>query len=132
MSVVFSYQWSPRKLLAVHAVATQGPGSICITRIVTGSGVPQLTALLDCYRVSSELDVPLIADGGIRTSGDMCKALAAGASTCMLGSLLAGTDESPGTMLTKDGKKVKMVRGMAGLAANLSKAQREKQKADGV
>lgn len=101
-----------------------GPGSICTTRIVSGCGVPQLTAVLDCAAEAKKHGIPLIADGGIRTSGDIVKALAAGASTIMLGSMLAGTDESPGKTLVKDGKKVKVVRGMAGYGANISKGQR--------
>jgi len=105
-----------------------GPGSICITRDVTGCGVPQLTAVMDCARVASKYGVPIIADGGIRKSGDITKAIAAGASTVMLGSLLAGTDESPGNTLFKGGKKVKVVRGMAGFGANVSKTIREKEK----
>jgi len=102
-----------------------GPGSICITRIVTGSGVPQLTAILNCALVAKKFNVPIIADGGVRTSGDITKALAAGASTVMLGSVLAGTDESPGELLTKDGRRVKIIRGMAGYGANMSKRERE-------
>ena len=85
-----------------------GPGSICITRIVTGCGVPQLTAIAEASRAGREHNVPIIADGGIRTSGDIVKAIAAGASTVMLGSLLAGTDESPGKVIYKGGKKVKV------------------------
>eukprot|EP01096_Ripella_sp_DP13-Kostka_P000489 TRINITY_DN1052_c0_g1_i1.p1 TRINITY_DN1052_c0_g1~~TRINITY_DN1052_c0_g1_i1.p1 ORF type:complete len:516 (+),score=253.61 TRINITY_DN1052_c0_g1_i1:84-1550(+) len=107
-----------------------GPGSICITRIVSGCGVPQLTAVLDCYSEAIKNDIPIIADGGIRTSGDIVKAIAAGASTVMLGSLLAGTDESPGKTLVKDGKKCKVVRGMAGYGANISKNQRTTGKDD--
>ncbi|MBT5274674.1 IMP dehydrogenase, partial [Candidatus Woesearchaeota archaeon] len=102
-----------------------GPGSICITRIVTGSGVPQLTAILNSASVAKKFNVPIIADGGIRNSGDITKALAAGASTVMLGSVLAGTDESPGELLTKDGRRVKIIRGMAGYGANMSKRERE-------
>ena len=102
-----------------------GPGSICITRIVTGAGVPQLTAVLNSISVAKKYNVPIIADGGIRTSGDITKALAAGASTVMLGSVLAGTDESPGDLLIKDGRRVKVIRGMAGYGANMSKRERE-------
>jgi len=102
-----------------------GPGSICITRIVTGSGVPQLTAICNAATVSKKYNVPIIADGGIRNSGDITKALAAGASTVMLGSVLAGTDESPGSLLIKDGRQVKIIRGMAGYGANMSKRERE-------
>ena len=98
-----------------------GPGSICTTRIVTGHGVPQLTAILEAC---SAVDVPVIADGGIRKSGDMVKALAAGASTVMLGSLLAGTDESPGGVITRDGSRYKMIRGMASYGAALGRSKR--------
>jgi IMP dehydrogenase len=107
-----------------------GPGSICITRIVTGSGVPQLTAILDSVSVAKKYGVPIIADGGIKNSGDIAKALAAGASTVMLGSLLAGTDESPGEVLVKDGKRVKIIRGMAGYGANMSKQEKENIRSD--
>ncbi|GBC73731.1 Inosine-5'-monophosphate dehydrogenase [archaeon HR04] len=102
-----------------------GSGSICITRIVTGSGVPQLTAIMDCARVAREYDVPIIADGGIRNSGDITKALAAGAETVMVGSLLAGTDESPGVSITKNGKRYKIYRGMASFYASLGRKIRE-------
>ncbi len=98
-----------------------GAGSICITRIVTGFGVPQLSAILACAREAERLGVPLIADGGIRTSGDITKALAAGASTVMLGSLLAGTDESPGVAVVRQGRRYKVVRGMASLTANVAR-----------
>lgn len=102
-----------------------GSGSICITRIVTGSGVPQLTAIMDCAKVAKDYDVPIIADGGIRNSGDITKALAAGASTVMIGSLLAGTDESPGANITKNGKRYKIYRGMASFYASLGRKLRE-------
>jgi IMP dehydrogenase len=102
-----------------------GAGSICITRIVTGFGVPQLTAVDECAQVGRELDVPIIADGGIRTSGDITKALAAGASTVMLGSLLAGTDESPGANVVRSGQRFKVVRGMASLTANIDRQEIE-------
>jgi IMP dehydrogenase len=98
-----------------------GSGSICTTRIVTGFGVPQLTAILDCAEEGQRLGVPVIADGGIRTSGDLVKALAAGASTVMLGNLLAGTDESPGAPITRNGRRYKVVRGMASLSANVER-----------
>lgn len=97
-----------------------GGGSICITRMVTGHGIPTLQSVLDC---SIDYKIPIIADGGIKTSGDISKALAAGASTVMLGNLLSGTDESPGRILSKDNKQFKIIRGMAGLSANISKNQ---------
>ncbi|KAH9599260.1 CBS domain [Trypanosoma melophagium] len=103
-----------------------GPGSICTTRLVAGSGVPQLSAVMACARVAHRYNIPCIADGGVKTSGDICKAIAAGAETVMLGNMLAGTDEAPGRVLVKDGKKVKIIRGMAGFGANLSKAERER------
>ncbi|MBI1657248.1 MAG: IMP dehydrogenase [Thaumarchaeota archaeon] len=102
-----------------------GSGSICITRVITGSGVPQLTAVIDCARVGRDNDVPIISDGGTRTSGDATKALAAGASSVMLGSILGGTDESPGTVLTKNGKRFKVYRGMASLAASIGRKSKE-------
>lgn len=98
-----------------------GSGSICITRVVTGFGVPQLTAILDCAEAARELDIPLISDGGIRTGGDLTKALAAGAETAMVGSLLAGTEESPGASVIRDGRRFKVVRGMASLTANVDR-----------
>ncbi len=100
-------------------------GSICITRIVTGSGVPQLTAIIDSVKMAKKYDIPVISDGGTRTSGDMTKALAAGASTVMVGSLFGGTDESPGKTLVKNGKKYKMYRGMASFYASLGRRYRE-------
>ena len=102
-----------------------GPGSICITRVVAGSGVPQLTAVMDCAAVARPQNIPIIADGGIRTSGDIVKALAAGASTVMVGSLLAGTDESPGFLITRKGHRYKASRGMASLQANMDRKARE-------
>ncbi|MCE2508173.1 MAG: IMP dehydrogenase [Nitrosopumilaceae archaeon] len=102
-----------------------GSGSICITRVITGSGVPQLTAVMDCARIGRDNDVPIISDGGTRTSGDATKALAAGASSVMLGSILGGTDESPGTVLTKNGKRFKVYRGMASLAASIGRKSKE-------
>ncbi|MEM1946688.1 MAG: IMP dehydrogenase [Candidatus Caldarchaeum sp.] len=101
-----------------------GPGSVCTTRIVAGVGVPQLTAIMDCADAAKEMDVPLIADGGIRSSADMVKALAAGASTVMIGRLLAGTDESPGAVVVRNGRKMKIYRGMASLYAMLAKNSR--------
>ena len=102
-----------------------GSGSICITRVVTGSGVPQLTAVMDCAKVGKEYDIPIISDGGTRTSGDVTKALAAGASSVMIGSLLGGTDESPGSTIMKNGKRFKIYRGMASLTASLGRKSKE-------
>jgi IMP dehydrogenase len=92
-----------------------GPGSICTTRVVTGVGVPQLTAVLEA--VAGAGDIPVIADGGIKYSGDLVKALAAGASSVMMGSMLAGTEESPGEAFLAEGRRFKMVRGMGSLSA---------------
>ncbi len=94
-----------------------GPGSICTTRMVAGVGVPQITAILDCVAVAEPRGVPLIADGGIRFSGDITKALAAGASTVMIGSLFAGTEESPGETILYQGRTYKLYRGMGSLGA---------------
>ncbi len=102
-----------------------GSGSICITRIVTGSGVPQLTAVIDSVKMANKYNIPIISDGGTRTSGDLTKALAAGASSVMIGSLFGGTDESPGKTLVKNGKKYKMYRGMASFYAALGRRYRE-------
>ncbi|MEO8287159.1 MAG: IMP dehydrogenase [Chloroflexota bacterium] len=107
-----------------------GPGSACTTRIVTGAGVPQLTAVMECAAVCHEAGVPLIADGGIKTSGDIAKALAAGASTVMIGSLLAGTDESPGQTVTRRGQRYKTYRGMASLSATTVRRKREREMLD--
>jgi len=94
-----------------------GPGSICTTRIVAGAGVPQLTAIKNCYQIASKSDIPLIADGGIKYSGDITKALAAGAHCVMIGSLFAGTDESPGETILYQGRSYKTYRGMGSLGA---------------
>src|SRR6266496_2463119 len=102
-----------------------GPGSICITRIVAGSGVPQLTAVIECAEAAREYGIPIIADGGIRQPGDLAKAIAAGAQTAMIGSLLAGTDESPGLIMTRKGHRYKASRGMASLEANIERNKRE-------
>ncbi|HZQ06684.1 MAG TPA: IMP dehydrogenase [Anaerolineae bacterium] len=102
-----------------------GPGSICVTRLVAGAGVPQLTAVIQCAEVARDYDVPIIADGGIRHPGDAAKALAAGADTVMIGSLLAGTDESPGLLMTRKGHRYKASRGMASTAANRDRKLRE-------
>ncbi|HLE29019.1 MAG TPA: IMP dehydrogenase [Anaerolineales bacterium] len=103
-----------------------GAGSICITRVVTGFGVPQLTAILDCAEAARAAGVPLIADGGVRNSGDLTKALAAGADTVMIGGLLAGTEECPGASVVRDGRRFKVVRGMASLTANVDRQAIEK------
>ena len=102
-----------------------GSGSICITRVITGSGVPQLTAVMDCAKIGKDHGIPIISDGGTRTSGDATKALASGASSVMVGSMLGGTDESPGTVLTKNGKRFKVYRGMASLAASIGRKSKE-------
>src|SRR5215212_2531770 len=102
-----------------------GPGSICITRIVAGSGVPQLTAVIECAEVAREYGIPIIADGRIRQPGDLAKAIAAGAQTAMIGSMLAGTDESPGLVMTRKGHRYKASRGMASLDANIDRNKRD-------
>lgn len=94
-----------------------GPGSICTTRVVAGIGVPQISAIMDCYAVAKEYGVPIIADGGIKYSGDLTKAIAAGGSVCMMGSMFAGCDESPGSFELYQGRKYKVYRGMGSLAA---------------
>ncbi len=94
-----------------------GPGSICTTRVVAGIGVPQITAIMDCYAVAKEYGIPVIADGGIKYSGDITKALAAGGNVCMMGSMLAGCDEAPGTFELFQGRKYKVYRGMGSIAA---------------
>ena len=94
-----------------------GPGSICTTRVVAGIGVPQITAVMDAFAVAKEYGIPIIADGGIKYSGDMTKALAAGGNVCMMGSMFAGCDEAPGTFELYQGRKYKVYRGMGSLAA---------------
>ena len=94
-----------------------GPGSICTTRVVAGIGVPQITAIFDCAAAASKHDVPVVADGGVQYSGDVAKALAAGASTVMLGNALAGVDESPGEIVMQQGERYKEYRGMGSLGA---------------
>ena len=94
-----------------------GPGSICTTRVVAGIGVPQVSAVMDCYEAAKPYGVPIIADGGIKYSGDMTKALAAGASVCMMGSMFAGCDEAPGEFELYQGRKYKVSRGMGSIAA---------------
>ena len=94
-----------------------GPGSICTTRVIAGIGVPQITAIMNAYEVAKEYGIPVIADGGIKYSGDITKALAAGANVCMMGSIFAGCDESPGTYELYQGRKYKVYRGMGSIAA---------------
>jgi IMP dehydrogenase len=103
-----------------------GPGALCTTRIVTGAGIPQFTAIDECVQVAREHKIPIIADGGIRTSGDITKALAVGASTVMIGTLFAGCDESPALVFYRNNKKYKLTRGMASLMAS-----HDRQKIDG-
>lgn len=98
-----------------------GPGSICTTRVVAGVGVPQISAIIDCFKQAKKTNTPLIADGGIRYPADLAKAIAAGASSVMIGSLLAGTEESPGLVIDREGIKYKISRGMASLSANLAR-----------
>ena len=94
-----------------------GPGSICTTRVVAGIGVPQITAIMDCYDVAKEYGIPIIADGGIKFSGEITKSIAAGANVCMMGSLLAGCDEAPGEFELFQGRRYKVYRGMGSIAA---------------
>jgi len=109
-----------------------GPGSICTTRVVTGAGVPQITAIAEAYRATRDANVPVIADGGIKYSGDITKALAAGAATVMIGSLFAGTDESPGELILYQGRTFKSYRGMGSLGAMASgSSERYFQNVDG-
>jgi IMP dehydrogenase len=102
-----------------------GPGAACSTRIVAGVGVPQLTALFECVKAAAEFDLPIIADGGVRNSGDLAKAIAAGAETVMIGSMLAGTEESPGRTVMRNGVRYKVYRGMASTGAAETRRQRE-------
>ena len=109
-----------RALIEAGAAAVKegiGPGSICTTRIVAGIGVPQITAIMDAYAVAKEYGIPIIADGGIKYSGDMTKAIAAGGNVCMMGSIFAGCEESPGTFELFQGRKYKVYRGMGSIAA---------------
>ena len=94
-----------------------GPGSICTTRVVAGIGVPQISAVMDCYEPAKKHNIPIIADGGIKYSGDVTKAIAAGANVCMMGSMFAGCDESPGSFELYQGRKYKVYRGMGSIAA---------------
>ena len=109
-----------RDLIAAGADAVKvglGPGSICTTRVVAGIGVPQVTAVMNCYEEAKKTGTPIIADGGIKYSGDMTKAIAAGANVCMMGSIFAGCDESPGDFELFQGRKYKVYRGMGSIAA---------------
>lgn len=108
-----------------------GPGSICTTRIVAGAGVPQLTAIKNCYSVAKKYNIPLIADGGIKYSGDIAKALAAGAGAVMIGSLFAGTDESPGEMMLFQGRSYKVYRGMGSIGA-MEQGTKDRYQQEGV
>jgi len=103
-----------------------GPGSICTTRVVTGVGVPQFTAVADCAQVASRFGIPVISDGGIKYSGDVLKALAGGASTVMIGSLFAGTDEAPGEVVLYQGRSYKIYRGMGSIGAMSSGRSRDR------
>ncbi len=107
-----------------------GPGAACITRTVTGAGMPQLTAVMDCAEAADKMGVKTIADGGIKDSGDITKALAAGAAAVMMGSAFAGTDESPGYFVTRKGIKYKSYRGMASFGANISRKRLDKAEID--
>ncbi len=102
-----------------------GPGALCTTRIVTGSGVPQLTAISESVEVANKYGIPVIADGGIKQSGDIVKALAAGASSVMIGTLFAGCEESPALTFFRNNKKYKMTRGMASLMANADRQKKD-------
>ena len=102
-----------------------GPGSICTTRVVAGVGVPQISAILEAAKACKKADIPLIADGGLQYSGDIAKAIVAGADTVMLGSLLAGCDESPGELVTIDGRQYKTYRGMGSLGAMQSRGEKK-------
>src|SRR5207249_1608763 len=108
-----------------------GPGSICTTRMVTGAGMPQITAISEAYRAGKERGIPMIADGGIKYSGDVTKAIAAGASVVMMGSLFAGVDESPGETILYQGRSFKSYRGMGSLSAMAAgSSERYSQSAD--
>src|SRR3954467_8999285 len=109
-----------------------GPGSICTTRVVAGAGVPQITAIMECSKATEQFDIPIISDGGIKFSGDVTKALAAGASSVMIGSLFAGTDEAPGETILYQGRTYKAYRGMGSLSAMASgSSERYSQNIDG-
>ena len=107
-----------------------GPGANCSTRIVTGSGYPQVSAIIECSKIAEEYNIPIIADGGVKNSGDMMKAISAGTDTIMIGSLISGTRETPGNVIVKDGHKYKLYRGMASKSAKDSKDNKDKKKQD--
>lgn len=123
VSVIGGNIATPEAAKALHEAGADavkvgiGPGSICTTRVVAGVGVPQLSAIMDVYSFAKTVDLPVIADGGIKLSGDAAKAIAAGASTVMVGSLMAGTEESPGEVIYADGRTYKYYRGMGSIAA---------------
>jgi len=122
-----------RDLVAAGADAVKvgvGPGSVCTTRVVAGVGVPQLSAVMTCAEACAAQDVPVIADGGIRAGGDVAKAIAAGAESVMVGNLLAGTPESPGDVVTRNGTRVKVFRGMASDSAASARRSTESGSAD--
>jgi IMP dehydrogenase len=124
-----------RALIAAGADAVKvgvGAGSICTTRVVAGVGMPQITAIADCAAAASEHDVPIIADGGVKYSGDVVKALAAGAATVMLGSMLAGTDESPGEVILYNGERFKEYRGMGSIGAMRTRLAADRYHQEGV
>jgi IMP dehydrogenase len=108
-----------------------GPGAICTTRVIAGAGVPQITAIMDCAEVASKLGVPVIADGGIKYSGDIVKALAAGSDCVMIGSLFAGTDETPGEIVLYEGRSFKSYRGMGSIGA-MKEGSKDRYKQEGV
>jgi IMP dehydrogenase len=117
-----------RDLISAGADAIKvgiGPGSICTTRVVSGAGMPQITAIMACSKTSRDANIPLIADGGIKFSGDITKAIAAGADAVMIGSLFAGTDESPGETILYQGRTFKSYRGMGSLGA-MSEGSRDR------
>jgi IMP dehydrogenase len=103
-----------------------GPGASCKTRVVAGAGVPQITAIIDCFKVAREYNIPICADGGLKESGDIAKAVAAGAHSIMSGAFFAGTAETPGRIILRDGRRFKQYRGSASVAANISRKMREK------
>jgi IMP dehydrogenase len=109
-----------------------GAGSICTTRVVTGVGMPQISAVAECADAAAEYDVPIIADGGVKYSGDVVKALAAGAHAVMLGSMLAGTDESPGEVILYQGERFKEYRGMGSLGAMRSRTSTDRYRQEHV